>query len=140
MEEMIGYCGYNCRLCAARSDDPEVRSKLVEGWRRIFGHQNYTPENVRCDGCRRDGRIADKNCRARPCAMEKHLTSCTQCDDFPCGNVRPLLASREGLLIFCRPESGPVTEEEYLLCMRQFESMPNLVRLLAEQGKLGDWV
>lgn len=140
MEEMIGYCGYNCHLCAARSDDPEVRRKLVDGWRRIFGHQNYTPENVRCDGCRTDGRVADKNCQARPCAMEKSLASCAQCDDFPCDKVRHLLASREGLLIFCRPESGPVTEEEYRLCMRQFESMPNLVRLMTEEGKLGDWV
>lgn len=140
MEEMIGYCGYSCHLCAARSDDLEVRRKLVDGWRRIFGHQNYTPENVRCDGCRTDGRVADKNCQARPCAMEKSLASCAQCDDFPCGKVRPLLASREGLLIFCRPESGHVTEEEYRLCMRQFESMPNLVRLLADQGRLGDWV
>lgn len=137
---MIGYCGYSCHLCAARSDDLEVRRKLVDGWRRIFGHQNYTPENVRCDGCRTDGRVADKNCHARPCAMEKSLASCAQCDDFPCGKVRPLLASREGLLIFCRPESGPVTEEEYRLCMRQFESMPNLVRLLADEGRLGDWV
>ena len=24
MTEMIGYCGYNCHLCAARSDDPAV--------------------------------------------------------------------------------------------------------------------
>ena len=25
MSEMIGYCGYNCHLCAARSDDVEER-------------------------------------------------------------------------------------------------------------------
>ncbi|MBN1661513.1 MAG: hypothetical protein JXA93_24180 [Anaerolineae bacterium] len=25
MFEVIGYCGYNCHLCAARSDDPAVR-------------------------------------------------------------------------------------------------------------------
>ena len=28
MKEMIGYCGYNCHLCAARSDDPALRQKL----------------------------------------------------------------------------------------------------------------
>ena len=50
-EEMIGYCGYSCHLCSARSDDPAVRQKLVDGWRRIFGHQQYTAENVKCDGC-----------------------------------------------------------------------------------------
>ena len=54
---MTGYCGYNCDLCAARSDDPAVRQKLVDGWRKLFGHQMYTAENVRCDGCRSDGRL-----------------------------------------------------------------------------------
>jgi hypothetical protein len=53
--------------------------------------------------------------------------------------MRHLMASREGLLIFCRPKDGPVTSEDYDLCMRQFDSMPNLVRRLAEVGKLGSW-
>jgi len=140
LEESIGYCGYSCHLCAARSDDPAVRQRLVDGWRRIFGHQAYTAENVRCDGCRSDGRLADTSCAARPCAREKGLESCALCGEFPCGKVRHLLAGREGLLLFCRPADGPVTEEEYDLCMRQFESMPNLVRILAEAGRLESWV
>lgn len=139
-EKMIGYCGYNCHLCAARSDDPAVRQQLVDGWRRIFGHQMYTVENVRCDGCLSDGRLADKQCKARPCAIERGLQSCAFCEDFICDKIKHLLASREGLLIYCRPETGLVTEEEYNLCMRQFESMPNLLVMLAEAGKLQDWV
>ena len=39
MQEIIGYCGFSCHLCAARSDDPAVRQKLVDGWRRFFGHE-----------------------------------------------------------------------------------------------------
>lgn len=140
MEEITGYCGYNCHLCAARSDDPKVRQKLVDGWKRIFGHQNYTAENVKCGGCRSSKEIADKQCKARPCAIERGVMNCAECGDFACDKVRHLLASREGLLIFCRPESGLVTEEEYTLCMRQFESMPNIIRFLAESGKLSDWV
>jgi hypothetical protein len=139
-EKMIGYCGFNCHLCAARSDDPAVRQQLVDGWRRIFGHQNYTVENVRCDGCLSDGRLADKQCKARPCAIERGVQNCAYCEDFACDKVKHLLASREGLVIFCRPETGQVTEEEYNLCMRQFESMPNLLVMLADAGKLQDWV
>jgi hypothetical protein len=139
MDSQIGYCGYNCHLCAARSDDPAMREKLVAGWRRIFGHQQYTAENVKCAGCRGTGEVADKQCKARPCAMARQLDSCAQCDEFPCDKVRNLLASREGLLIYCRPGSGPVSEEEYNLCMRQFESMPNLIKILAECGKLAPW-
>jgi hypothetical protein len=140
MKEMIGYCGYNCHLCAARSDDPAVRQRLVDGWRRIFGHQCYTAANVKCDGCLSEGRHADQACQARPCAIERGVKSCAHCAEFVCDKVRHLLASREGLLIFCRPRTGAVTKEEYDLCMRQFESMPNLVKLLAEAGKLPEWV
>ncbi len=72
-EEMIGYCGYNCHLCAARSDDPAVRQQLVDGWRRILGHQQYTAQNVRCDGCLSDGRLAHTACAARLCAIERQV-------------------------------------------------------------------
>jgi hypothetical protein len=136
MGEMLGYCGYNCHLCAARSDDPEIRQKLVDGWRKYFGHENYTAENVRCDGCRADGRLADKECKARPCAREKGVESCAYCDDFPCDKLKPLMATREGMLIHCYPKTASITDEEYNLCMRQFESMPNLLKLLEEAGKL----
>ncbi len=137
---MIGYCGYNCHLCAARSDDPVIRQQLVDGWRRIFGHQIYTAENVRCDGCKSDGRLADKSCKARPCAIERGVKSCTYCEDFVCDKVRHLLGSRDGMLIFRRPSVGLITEEEYELCMRQFDSMPNIVRMLVDAGKLAVWV
>ncbi|RLD09409.1 MAG: hypothetical protein DRI56_04395 [Chloroflexota bacterium] len=139
-EEMIGYCGYNCHLCAARSDDPEVRQRLVDGWRRIFGHQHYTVENVKCDGCLSDGNLADRQCKARPCAIERGVKNCAYCEDFVCEKVGHLLASREGLLIYCRPKTDTVTQEDYDLCMRQFDSMPNLVKMLAEAGKLSEWV
>jgi len=87
MEKMVGYCGYNCHLCAARSDDPEVRQKLVDGWRKIYGHEHYTVENVHCVGCRAEGHHADLECKARPCAVERGVDSCAACDDFPCDNI-----------------------------------------------------
>ena len=140
MEKMIGYCGYNCHLCAARSKDLKKRQKLVDGWKRIFGHQCYTAENVHCVGCKGSGRVADQQCKARPCARKKGIEFCAECDEFPCDKVRHLLASREGLLIYCRPKDSPVTEEEYNLCMRQFDSMGNVVEQLTKARKLPGWV
>ena len=139
MTEMIGYCGYNCHLCAARSDDPAVRQRLVEGWRKIFGHEHYTAENVKCVGCLSDGRVADQQCQARPCAKQKGVESCAYCDEFPCDKMKHLMASRDGMLIWCHSRMSSVTEEEYDLCVRQFESMPNLVKALAGAGKLPSW-
>ena len=138
--EMMGYCGYNCHLCAARSEDPAVRQRVVDGWRKIFGHQNYTAENVQCDGCPGDGRLADKSCQARPCAREKGVESCACCDEFPCDKMKHLMASREGMLIRCYPRTSSLTEEEYNLCMRQFDSLPHLLGMLAGSGKLPPWV
>jgi hypothetical protein len=140
VDEMIGYCGYDCGTCAARSDDPAVRQRLVDGWRKYFGHQSYTAENVRCDGCRADGRLADKSCQARPCAVERGVESCALCGDFPCDKVRPLFATREGMLVFTYPTTAGITAEEYDLCLRQFESLPRLMRLMAEAGKLPGWL
>lgn len=137
---MTGYCGYSCHLCAARSDDPKVRQKLVDGWRKIFGHQNYTAENVRCDGCKAGGRLADKSCQARPCAIERKVDSCGACAEFPCQKVSHLLGSREGMMTFVAPKVKGLTKGEYLLCMRQFESMPNLIRVMVKCGRLPKWV
>ena len=138
-EEMIGYCGYQCGQCAARLDDPEIRQKLVDGWRKIFGHDMYTAENVRCDGCRGNGRLADKQCQARPCAIERGLDSCAQCDDFVCDKVRVLFGSRQSMLVNGHKKLASLTREEYDLCMSQFDALPNLLRQLVKAGKLPDW-
>ena len=137
---MRGYCGYDCGACAARSEDPAVRQKLVDGWRKFFGHENYTAENVQCDGCKAGGLIADKSCEARPCAVERGVESCALCADFVCPKVGKLLGSEEGMLVFLNKRMQGVTREEFELCARQFCSMPALARIMAEAGKLPDWV
>ncbi|MBN2460159.1 MAG: DUF3795 domain-containing protein [Candidatus Cloacimonetes bacterium] len=140
MREHIGFCGYNCHLCAARSEDYEIRKKMVEGWRKIFGHENYTPENVICAGCRNEGPHADTNCQARPCALEKGFTSCTECAEFPCAKMKNLMASKAGMLLWCYPRTAGISKEEYELCMQQFDSMSNLIRLGIKNGKFPDWL
>lgn len=125
MTEIIARCGYRCDLCVARSDDREVRQKLVDGWREVYGHQRYTAENVRCDGCLEDGRLADINCQARPCAIERGYETCAHCPDCPCDKLKALLASPDGQ----RARHPEVSEETYNLCMRQFDSLPRLIEV-----------
>lgn len=139
-DKMIGYCGYSCHLCAARSDEPKVRKQLVEGWKKIFGHQQYTTRNVKCDGCRTDGKIADKDCKARPCAIKRGVDSCALCDKFVCSKVRRLLTSREGMIMYLHKRVPDITEDEYNLCVRQFESMPTLVKIMVNAGKVPSWL
>jgi hypothetical protein len=140
-EKMIGYCGYNCYLCVARSDDITLRQKLVDAWRKYLGHEMYTAENVACEGCKSKGdKIADKNCEARPCAREKGFESCAQCDDFPCDKVKNLLASSVRMLTYGAGRLKDMTEEEFDLAIQQWNSMPNLVRILVEEGRLPSFV
>ena len=140
-ERMIGYCGYNCYLCAARSDDLKIRKKLVEAWRKYLGHEMYTPENVACKGCKSEGNIiADKHCRARPCAQEKGLDSCSQCDDFACEKIRKLMGSTSMLVAVLSSKLKHITKEEFNLCIQQWNSAPNLVKNLVKEGKLPSFI
>ena len=76
----------------------------------------------------------------RPGAIERGLEICALCDDFVCDKVGHLPASREGLLIYLQVKMADVAEEEYRLCARQFESMPNLIQILAAAGQMPSWV
>jgi hypothetical protein len=54
MDVMIGYCGYNCHLCAARSNDPAVRQKLVDG--KHLAASNFWPvEHIPPSGAPKTG-------------------------------------------------------------------------------------
>ncbi len=127
--KMLAYCGYRCDLCAARSDDPELRQRLIDGWRKYYGHTMYTVDNVRCDGCLADGRLADTSCKVRPCCIEKGHENCAYCDEFPCDMLENLFSSEQEY----RERYPDVPEEDFQLCMIQFCSRP---RLLAIREKL----
>jgi hypothetical protein len=43
-------------------------------------------------------------------------------------------------MIFVNKRLATISEDEYNLCLRQFESMPNLVRTLVDAGKLPAWM
>ncbi len=140
-DNMIGYCGYNCYTCAARSPNIELRQKLVDAWKKYLGHEMYTAENVACEGCKSKGdKIADKNCQARPCAREKGFESCAQCNDFPCNKVKNLLGSTISMLTYGARGLKNITEEEFDLAIQQWNSMPNLVRILIDEGRLPSFI
>jgi hypothetical protein len=123
-------------MCAARSDDPQVRQRLVDGWRKLFGLEVCTAENVRCDGYRAEGGLADKECQARPCAIARGLESCALCDEFACEKVGHLLESGGTMLLFLHRRGVRAPAEEYRLCARQFESKRNVIGVVADAGRL----
>jgi hypothetical protein len=114
---------------------------MVDAWRKYLGHEMYTAENVACEGCKSKGdKIADKQCKARPCAREKGLESCAQCDDFPCDKVRHLMGSSLAMLTYRPSLFNEITEEEFNLCIQQWNSLPNLIKILVNEDKLPSFV
>ena len=90
---MIAYCGLDCEKCGAfiatRNNDDSLRAKVAEEWSRLFDSP-MKPEHINCTGCRSTGvktYYCDQLCEIRKCAMERSVTTCAQCPDFPCNRV-----------------------------------------------------
>lgn len=139
-KEMISYCGFNCHHCGARSDDPKIRQKVVDGWKKFLHLDMYTVENIKCDGCRSNGKLADKQCQVRPCVTEKGLDNCAACDNFPCDKIERFIMHRYGFMLWGHKKMPPMSEEEYRLCIRQFDNLQNLTFMLIAAGKLPEWL
>lgn len=84
---MTAPCGLPCFECPpylAQFDD-----QLAE---KIAGVFNLDPEQIKCKGCRdENGAPAHlpMECRVYKCTHEAGMTTCAECDNFPCENLHP---------------------------------------------------
>lgn len=95
MEPILTRCGYRCDLCLAYKPNveanPSNRKKLSDGWFRYFGFR-LPPEQIFCDGCMSsDPKLIDQGCPVRPCAIERGLENCSQCDQYGCEKLHQRL-------------------------------------------------
>ena len=90
----LAACGVDCNECGQYKvtlfQDREAAESLVP-WFRSMGWigRNEGGEAVMkraplCGGCWSDCGFCSKNCRIRPCCMEKQINNCGECADFPC--------------------------------------------------------
>lgn len=90
MSELAATCGLLCSACSvyiATNEDPE---RL----RRISLKFGLPEEEVRCFGCgsnKRFGPCAD--CGFSACAKEKGLVNCSECESFPCKDLKDFQAA-----------------------------------------------
>lgn len=86
--KLVGICGLYCGTCpnylAYRENDTEQLEKISR-------EKGLPVEDIRCDGCL-SGHVFPSCvvCRHgfRKCALEKGVTWCFQCHDFPCRKLR----------------------------------------------------
>ena len=88
MEDLIAYCGLNCKTCEAYiatiNDDNELRSKVSKLWSELNDIE-ITPEMINCTGCRVDGVktiFCDSICPIRQCALAKKVKTCADCKEM----------------------------------------------------------
>lgn len=93
MEKVIAFCGYDCTNCPVYQ---ATKKKDLELLRIILynANPNATIESIGCLGCTE---CDNKNhfcgkCQIRLCALDKKITNCGFCKDFPCnklGSISP---------------------------------------------------
>lgn len=84
-------CGLYCEACSlfiATREDPE----RVKALAARFG---FSEEAVKCHGCRSDKRFPHcENCRMSACAAERGIDFCSECMEYPCGDLKKFQAER----------------------------------------------
>ncbi len=90
MEEMIAFCGLACHECGAliatKNNDDQKRAEVARLWSKQFKAE-VNPGDINCEGClSMEGRLFKqcKICKIRNCGLERELTSCAQCEEYPC--------------------------------------------------------
>jgi len=96
MYEMIAYCGLDCRECqafkATQANDLQLKMQIAERW-SSQGDIKFKPEDIDCLGCKSDviSGWCRKLCKVRPCAAEKKVATCAQCDEYQCEKLKDFL-------------------------------------------------
>ena len=87
----LEYCGYTCPkdckfLTATLEDNLELKKKVWKEWKieETYG-LDFDENQAFCYGCKaldKPEGVVLANCDVRPCARERKLDSCIQCDDL----------------------------------------------------------
>ena len=79
------YCGYNCEKCPVYQ---ETKNNNLKKLKKILynNNPNETLETLGCKGCNFSENINKIciACQIRKCAIERKISSCGLCMNFPC--------------------------------------------------------
>lgn len=98
METFISACGLICSkcdaYCATKENDLTKLELVAADWRKRYGTDAISAEDVRCHGCmKEDGSkccYCDSMCGVRQCVVKKGFSTCAQCGSFPCEQLTEL--------------------------------------------------
>jgi hypothetical protein len=91
-ESLVAVCGLYCGACpmylATQSNDEQQLLTLLK--RFSSGQLKLGMEDILCDGCLGNGRVASfcRSCAIRECPTNKpDVTRCSDCSDFECPRI-----------------------------------------------------
>lgn len=91
-ERLVAPCGLYCGACPMFLASQEKDDQKIKALMQQFsgGKMQLKQEDLICDGCIANGRIASfcRKCAIRACAAGKsNVTRCSDCSDFPCSRI-----------------------------------------------------
>jgi Protein of unknown function (DUF3795) len=106
----LGVCGDNCDICprylATVADDHGALRQLAVLWTRLgWREASVTADDMKCRGCRTATTCAYPEQRA--CALDLGLSSCGECDRYPCPLVERSVRRTLDALDHCRDVCSP---------------------------------
>lgn len=131
MGRIIAACGNDCSACPRYVIHPYEKTEeellhTAELWMRI-GYRDHVVsiDEIRCSGCK-----PDNWCRYRivKCCEEHRITTCADCSDYPCKNIRECFEVTRSFEPMCKKAC---TDKEYERLRKAFfEKEGNLCRAL----------
>jgi len=120
-DKPVSFCGYRCDLCPAFIKNVDAltdRTTIRKGWNTFFGF-DIPEERIICVGCKSTGAHLDTTCPVRPCALERHVDSCSLCTSF---DTCEKLKSRADVIDEIKKKfAGNLSKREYELFFRPYE-------------------
>lgn len=93
VKELTAPCGLACWACNYYKDN--ISEEVAEQTGAML---EMAPEEVACEGCRSERGCAfempltgGKGCETKNCVEEKGLHNCSECNEFPCENLMPVV-------------------------------------------------
>jgi hypothetical protein len=129
---IITRCGYRCDWCLAYGPNIDKyeanRQILSDGWYKYFGFR-IESENIRCEGClsKKDNpKLIDQNCPVRPCVIQKGYSTCAECKNFICQNLKVRIVNRKEVE---KRLGHSIPENDYIKFIKPYESLNRLKKL-----------
>jgi len=100
MDDMTGYCGFNCYNCSTRiatiNNDTALKQAIVEKFQKLNKDPFVLPSFTECVGCKTEltiesselkksgcgGSKPNRKCEIATCASERNCDTCRECISY----------------------------------------------------------